>query len=70
MAGEQMGLICLCHGPMNIIHISSHLPPPNLSPFISKVAFKFRINIIILVLETALHIVIKEKYCKIFTKLY
>ena len=60
----------LCHGPLNIIRISSLLPPPDFSTFISKVAFKFRVNIIILVLETTLHIMVKEEYCKIFTNLY
>lgn len=43
----------LCHGALNIIRVSSLLPPPDFSSFISKVAFTFRINIIILVLETA-----------------
>ena len=54
---------------MNIIQISSILLPPNFSSFISRVAIKFRINIIALVLETALHIVVKEEYFKIFRSL-
>ena len=53
--------------PLNIIQISSILPPPNFSSFISRVAFKFRINTIILVLETVLQIVVKEDYFKIFS---
>lgn len=40
---------------------------PDLS--FSRLLFRFRINVI-LILETALHFVIGEEYCKIFINLY
>lgn len=41
------------------------LIPSNFRSFISKVAFRLRLTII-LILETALRFVIKEEYCKVF----